>query len=244
MKPGPATSAFATTSSSRSFAAIASANARGLAPASLARTMAALVAMSPCALSRGGSTTMRDWSIPVGSTPSATSAFVAARTLSRTAAKTFWALMAVFVRWRPLTQFRGRVKKPRVLRQRVAVGHAGDEIGDVARARGRIAPVDDLRPFRRHVAGLFQVAGEQLAKKTLGVAHDAHDAAVAIHPGVKKTLNRAVGVGHGRREGANRMLGITHVVGRARRQRPQATAGVRDHVLDHLRDEVAQQFMH
>src|SRR5262245_47224608 len=245
MKPGPATSAFATRSSPRSFAAIASANARGFAPASLASTMAALVAMSPCALSRGGSTTMRDWSIPAGSTPSATSASLAARTLSKTAAKTFWSLIvSVCAWWRRLTQFRGRVKKPRVLRQRVAVGHAGDEIGDVARARGRIAPVDDLRPFRRHVAGLFQVAGEQLAKKTLGVAHDAHDAAVAIHPGVKETLNRAVGVGHGRREGANRMLGMTHVVGRARRQRPQATAGFRDHVLDHLRDEVAHQFMH
>src|SRR5262249_46235732 len=244
MKPRPATSAFATRSSPRSFAAIASANARGFAPASLASTMAALVAMSPCALSRGGSTTMRDWSIPAGSTPSATSAFVAARTLSRTAAKTFWSLMLVFVWWRRLTQFRGRVKKPRVLRQRVAVGHAGDKIGDVARARGCIAPVDDLRPFRRHVVGLFQVAGEQRANEALGVAHDAHDAAVAIHPGVKKTLNRAVGLGHLWREGANRMLGMPHVAGRARPQRPQATAGFRDHVLDHLRDEVAHQFMH
>jgi hypothetical protein len=93
MKPGPATSAFATTSSRRSFAAIASASARGLLPAPLARTMAALVAMSPCALSRGGSTTMRDWSIPAGSTPSAISASLAARTLSRTVAKMFWSPM-------------------------------------------------------------------------------------------------------------------------------------------------------
>src|SRR5262245_16470522 len=189
MKPGPATSAFATKSSPRSFAAIASANARGFAPASLASTMAALVAMSPCALSREGSTTMRAWSIPAGSTPSATSAFAAARTLSRTAAKTFWSLMvSVCVWWRLLTQFRGRVTRAGVLRKRVAVGHAGDEIGDVARARGCIAAVDDLRPFRRHVVGLFQVAGEQRAKEALGIAHDAHDAAVAIHPGVKKTL--------------------------------------------------------
>jgi len=60
MKPGPATSAFATSASPRNLAAIASANGRGFVPASLASTIAALVAMSPCALSRGGSTTMRD----------------------------------------------------------------------------------------------------------------------------------------------------------------------------------------
>src|SRR5262249_21899953 len=196
MKPGPATSAFATRPSPRSFAAIASANGRGFVPASLASTMAALVAMSPCALSRGGSTTMRDWSIPAGSTPSATSAFVAARTLSRTAAKMFLSLIGS----RRLTQFRGRVKKPRVLDERVAIGHAGDEIGDVARARGRIAAVDDLRPFRRHVVGLIPVVREQRANEALRVAHDAHDAIVAIHPRVKKALDGAVGLGHGGRE--------------------------------------------
>src|SRR6516225_9865595 len=113
--------------------------------------------------------------------PSAASAFVAARTLSSTAAKMFWSLIGL----RRLTQFRGRVKKPRVLHQRVAVGHAGDEIGDVARARGRIAAVDDLRPFRRHVVGLFQVAGEQLAKEALGVAHDAHDLFLNNPPAAK-----------------------------------------------------------
>src|SRR2546430_8336303 len=57
--------------------------------------------------------------------------------------------VANFRRSRRLTQFWCRVKKPRVLHERVAVGHAGDEIGDVAQARGRIAAVDDLCPFRR-----------------------------------------------------------------------------------------------
>src|SRR5262249_60429560 len=109
--------------------------------------------------------TILDWSIPAGITPSATIASLAARTLSKIAAKTFWSLMSVFVWWRRLTQFRGRVKKPRVLHQRVAVGHASDEIGDVARARGRIAPVDDLRPFRRHVVGLVQAARAQRANE-------------------------------------------------------------------------------
>src|SRR5262249_56101154 len=112
------------------------------------------------------------------STPSATSASLAARTLSRTAAKMFWSLIGS----RRLTQFRGRVKKPRVLHERVAVRHAGDEIGDVARARGRIAAVDDLGPFRRHVVGLFQVAREQRPTEPFALPHAPHDAPLAIHP--------------------------------------------------------------
>jgi hypothetical protein len=47
MKPGPATSTAATRSSARNFSAILSARSRGFALASLASTIAALVAMSP-----------------------------------------------------------------------------------------------------------------------------------------------------------------------------------------------------
>jgi hypothetical protein len=50
--------------------------------------MAALVAMSPCAGSRGGSTVTRDWSTP----PVRTSA-VALRTRSRMSAKMFFVVM-------------------------------------------------------------------------------------------------------------------------------------------------------
>ena len=62
-------------------------------------------------------------------------------------AKMFFVAMvqsAVGTRAARLTQFRGRVKEPRVLGERKAVGHAGDEIGDAAGARralrGRQAP--------------------------------------------------------------------------------------------------------
>ena len=48
-----------------------------------------------------------------------------------------------------LTQFRGRVKKPRVLRQRIAVGHAGDEIGDAAGADRLVGAGKSLSPFSR-----------------------------------------------------------------------------------------------
>ena len=60
MKPGPATSTLSISGSARSLAAIASASSRGFLPASLASTIAALVAMSPWLGSRGGSTTTRD----------------------------------------------------------------------------------------------------------------------------------------------------------------------------------------
>ena len=66
MKPGPAISALATSSSAASFGAIASASARGLVPARLASTIAALVARSPCAGSRGGSTATAPRSSPGG----------------------------------------------------------------------------------------------------------------------------------------------------------------------------------
>ena len=64
MKPGPATSAPATSSSAASLGTIASASARGLVPARLASTIAALVARSPCAGSRGGSTATAPRSTP------------------------------------------------------------------------------------------------------------------------------------------------------------------------------------
>ncbi len=59
MNPGPATPTDATFSSCLSLAAMASANSRGFLPASLAKTIAAFVAMSPWVGSFGGSTTTR-----------------------------------------------------------------------------------------------------------------------------------------------------------------------------------------
>src|SRR3954471_23014340 len=199
MKPGPATSTFSTRGSARSLAAIASANSRGLRPASLASTIAALVAMSPCAASRGGSTTTRAWSIPAGSTPSAINASLAARTLSSTTAKMFLGcsvMTTMLLGKRRLTQFRGRVKKPGVLDQGVAVRHAGDEIGDAAHAAAAIMGVDVLRPFRRQVGRLLHIVAEQIADHVLGLRHDAHDARVPIHARTEETLDGAIGLSH------------------------------------------------
>ena len=65
MKPGPATSARVDLVDRRpASATISSASARGLVPARLASTIAALVARSPCAGSRGGSTATAARSTP------------------------------------------------------------------------------------------------------------------------------------------------------------------------------------
>ena len=69
MKPGPGDIDLGHFGRLRSFAAIISASSRGFLPASLASTIAALVAMSPWLASRGGSTTMRDRSGGAGKTP-------------------------------------------------------------------------------------------------------------------------------------------------------------------------------
>src|ERR1700756_4318307 len=164
MKPGPATSTDAIRSSLRSLSAILSASSRGLALASLASTMAALVAMSPWLASRGGSTTTRAKSTSAGQPPSAASAPQTAWTRAKTAANRCWDgdFSADFsAMGRRLTQIGGRVKKPLVLDQRVAVGHPRDEIADPADAFGVGFLPRALQPFRRQVTGRFPVALEE-----------------------------------------------------------------------------------
>src|SRR5262249_40689423 len=216
-------------------APMASARSRGFLPASFASTMAALVAMSPCAASRGGSTTMRDWSIPAGSMPSAISARLAARTWSSTAAKMFWSLMVnrtfgsgrltyfprqVKAKARYLqpsgkpatlarvsvppgrgygiasTQLRRRLKQSRVLDERIAVGHPGNEIGDAAQPRGLVAGLRALDPIGRNGRRRSGVPVEELADDALGIAHDAHDAGMPVHARVEEILDSPVGLRH------------------------------------------------
>src|SRR6056297_136500 len=81
--PGPATSALAMRGSARNFVASASAMSRGLALAGLASTMAALVAMSPCSGSRGGSVVTGSVFSPSGRSPSACKAAMASSTRAR-----------------------------------------------------------------------------------------------------------------------------------------------------------------
>src|SRR5262245_11234769 len=79
-----------------------------------------------------------------------------------------------------LPQFRRMLEQPRVLAERIAVGHAGDEIADPAQIARIVAGFSAVRPFRRQVAGMLGIAPEQVGQHRLRLAHDAHDAMVAI----------------------------------------------------------------
>jgi hypothetical protein len=78
MKPGPATAPSTTSGLAFRRASSGSAMSRGFFFAALASTMAALVAMSPCAASRGGSAVTAEKSSPDGNSPAACMAFSAA----------------------------------------------------------------------------------------------------------------------------------------------------------------------
>ena len=67
---------------------------------------------------------------------------------------------------------------------------------------------------------------------------------MTIHPGIEKALDGAVGRCHLGREADDLPIGMTHIIGRPRRQRLQAARGFGDDVLDHLGDQPAAQFMH
>src|SRR6476659_9883767 len=161
MKPGPATSTAATRSSARNFSAILSARSRGLVLASLASTIAALVAMSPWVASRGGSTTTREKSMPAGHWPSAARSAQIASTRASTSANRCWKAELSDMA-RRLTQIRGRVKKPLVLDQGETVGHSGDEIADPAGSFPLVLVPGALDPFGRQIARRRLIAREQV----------------------------------------------------------------------------------
>ena len=109
-------------------------------------------------------------------------------------------------------QLRRRAENPRVLDHGVAVGHAGDEIGDPHRTAGRVGRIEASEPIRRQIAGVT-VVGEQPAHHLLRLVHDPHNAGMAVKPRIEEILDRAVGLSHRRREADHRPAGVAHRVG-------------------------------
>ena len=112
MNPGPAISTAVTPGSASSFGAISPASARGLVPAALASTIAALVARSPCAASRGGSTATFFRSRSAGNAPSPTSPSSTPSSSANIVNKRLSASSAAHVS--------SPVMRPRIVRQRPA----------------------------------------------------------------------------------------------------------------------------
>ena len=61
-------------------------------------------------------------------------------------------------------------EQPRVLDQRIAVGHAGDEIADPAQAAGIVAGLGALRPVRRQVAGMLARSAQNRSQTTVSAS--------------------------------------------------------------------------
>src|SRR5262245_52485836 len=181
MKPGPAISTLSICGSEASSGAMRSASARGARPACLASTMAALVARSPCEASFGDPSVMPSVLAPGGTTPSCFSCWTAARTRPWNPAKT--SMEAPENYGARLTQIGGGVKQAAVLGKREAIGHSGDEIGDMAGIGAGALRGRAVAPVGRKGLGRGAVALEQVADDGHGVGHDADDALMPVDAG-------------------------------------------------------------
>src|SRR6478735_12661075 len=97
-----------------------------------------------------------------------------------------------------LTQFGSGVKQAPVLGERVAVGHAGDKVADIARiALGRRL----VAPFRRERAGIAAVPAEEIGDHAFGIAHDPRDAGMSVDARYQEGAERVEVAAHGWGEG-------------------------------------------
>src|SRR5450432_2538097 len=119
---------------------------------------------------------MREKSTPEGQLPASARSAQTACTRARTSANrwsagAFSGLVSGFFSGffsamsRRLTQFRGRVKKPLMLDQREAVGHARDKIADPPRPRALGLVLRAFQPFGRQIGGAFLVSRKQVGHR-------------------------------------------------------------------------------
>src|SRR5512143_1775079 len=259
MKPGPAISTFSTNGSEASSGTMRSASSRGFLPAALARTMAALVARSPWEASLGGSSVMPSMLASCGTTPSCLSCCTAARTCPWNPAKTsmkapgktylsmilsenrcplFRIMLA-----RRLTQIGSGVKQAPVLDKRVAVGHAGDEIGDVAGIAARAGLGCLIAPLGREGGLVLAIAREKLGHDPFGVAHDAVYTRGAVDARGEEGAQQIELALHRRRERDDRLLRVAHVVGALWIERDKPSPRLGGDVVDHRGHEASERLI-
>ena len=130
-----------------------------------------------------------------------------------------------------------------MLGERIAVGHASDEIGDAPRPRGVVEAREPLLPLLRQVGGMRAVTREQVAHHAGRLVHHAHDARMAIHMRLEEGFDSAIRLPHVRREAGNGRGGITYVIRRARAEPGKPPAGLGDDVIDEETDELPDQLM-
>src|SRR5262249_7374544 len=96
--------------------------------------------------------------------------------------------------------------------ERVAVGHAGNEIRDVAGVSTRAGLWRLLAPFNRKCRRFAAVSLEKLRHDILGIAHDAHDAGVAVDAGEPEDTQRVELALHDFSEGNPRARRAANIV--------------------------------
>src|SRR5262245_30260693 len=241
MKPGPAISTLSICGSEASSGPMRSASARGARPACLASTMAALVARSPCEASLGDPSVMPSVLAPEGTTPSCFNCWTAARTRPWNPAKT--SMEAPEDYGARLTQIGGGVKQATVLGKRKAIGHSGDEIGDVAGKGAGALRRRSVAPVGRKGVGRGAVALEQVADHARGVGHDADDALMPIDAGEEKGAQYIEVAAHRVGEGDDGVRRMADVGGAFRRKRLKPSPTLGGCVFDHRADEAANGFV-
>src|SRR5579884_2361672 len=165
---------------------MASASAIGFCLAAPASTIAALVARSPCAGSRGGSTDTREKSRPAGRAPRVARSSSAPRTRRRKSPKIL-VMRAAYAR--QLCR-RIDVEKPPMFAQRILVGHAREVVRDGAGGRRLARPGGQAAPLARQAVRVREEQPEQLADHALSFEAHTVDAVVAVHALEQKRLQR------------------------------------------------------
>ena len=130
------------------------------------------------------------------------------------------------MRWPRLTQIGGGVKQAAMLGEGEAVGHAGDEIRDVAPIGARVAGQRGLAPFRRQRRRVGAIALEQVSHDALGLGHDANDALMPVDAGGEKGAQGIEVAAHRFGERDDGVRRVAHIVGADRGEALEAAARV------------------
>src|SRR5579863_3147617 len=206
--------------------------------------MAALVERSPCAASRGGSTTNLSRSIVSGRPPAATAPLSSVAMRRWKSTKIFMKPLALSRKRAALSQLRRLVKNATMLGDGVAIGHAGDIVGDGARPALLVfGGCRDLRPFWRHPFRVSEEGFKEPPNDAIGRFALPRNARVSVHVGEEKALDIGLGRGNGRRKADERAARRAHVLDRLNAGGGDARAALDDRILNQARNETADKLM-
>src|SRR5438552_4312732 len=138
---------------------------------------------------------------------------------------------------------RVEVEQLLVLIERIAIGHAGDEVTDLARKSASVVGKRILAPIGRHQLRLVHIGVEKIADDALSTLHDGKHTLVAIHAMREKSLQDAVLLPHLGAEGHHRRAQLADFLDRCGLEGAKLPATFGQHVADHRRNQPAHRLM-